>query len=66
MAEVSHGMNLLPLGQHQIQLKYPPPPGTVQVYEGSSVTLNWSYSLTPGLGFGAIRLNMTGRIMHAL
>ena len=33
------------------------PPGIVQVYEGSSVTLNWSYSLTPGLGFGAIRFN---------
>ena len=33
------------------------PPGILQVYKGSSVTLNWSYSLTPGLGFGAIRFN---------
>ena len=28
------------------------PPGIVQVYEGSSVTLNWSYSLSAGLGLG--------------
>ena len=30
------------------------PPGIVQVYEGSSVTLNWSYSLTAGLAVGAL------------
>ena len=28
------------------------PPGIVHVYEGSSATLNWSYSLTLGLGLG--------------
>ena len=31
------------------------PAGIVQVYEGSSVTLNWSYSLTLGLSLGVIR-----------
>ena len=30
------------------------PPGIVQVYEGSSVTLNWSYSLSLGLGVGGV------------
>ena len=30
------------------------PPGIVQVYEGSSVTLNWSYSLSAGLGLGGV------------
>ena len=30
------------------------PPGIVQVYEGSSVTLNWSYSLSLGLGLGGV------------
>ena len=29
-------------------------PGIVQVYEGSSVTLNWSYSLSLGLGLGGV------------
>ena len=33
------------------------PPGIVQVYEGSSVTLNWGYSLTTGLILGVIRFN---------
>ena len=32
-------------------------PGIVQVYEGSSVTLNWSYSLTSSLRFGVINFN---------
>ena len=36
------------------------PPGTVQVYEGSSVTLNWSYSLTSGLSLGVIKFNDDG------
>ena len=30
------------------------PPGIVQVYEGSSVTLNWSYSLSLGFGLGGV------------
>ena len=30
------------------------PPGIVRVYEGSSVTLNWSYSLSLGLGLGGV------------
>ena len=30
------------------------PPGIVQVYEGSSVTLNWSYSLSLGLGLAGV------------
>ena len=34
-----------------------PPPVIVQVYEGSSATLNWSYSLSLGLSVGAIRFN---------
>ena len=29
-------------------------PGIVQVYEGSSVTLNWSYSLSLGFGLGGV------------
>ena len=33
------------------------PPGIVQVYEGSSVTLNWRYSLTAGLAVGALIFN---------
>ena len=28
------------------------PPGIVQVYEGSSATLNWNFSLSEGLGLG--------------
>ena len=28
------------------------PPGIVQVYEGSSATLNWNFSLSLGLGIG--------------
>ena len=36
------------------------PPGIVQVYEGSSVTLNWNYSLTFGLAVGVIRFNGDG------
>ena len=37
------------------------PPGIVQVYEGSSVTLNWSYSLAFGLVLGGIiRFNGDG------
>ena len=32
-------------------------PGIVQVYEGSSVTLNWSYTLTSSLRFGVINFN---------
>ena len=30
------------------------PPGIVRVSEGSSVTLNWSYSLSAGLGLGGV------------
>ena len=30
------------------------PPGIVQVYEGSSVKLNWSYNLSLGLGLGGV------------
>ena len=30
------------------------PPGIVQVYEGSSVTLNWNFSLSVGLGLGFV------------
>ncbi|XP_027050695.1 muscle, skeletal receptor tyrosine protein kinase-like [Pocillopora damicornis] len=33
------------------------PPGIIQVYDGSSVMLNWNYSLTQGLVFGAIKFN---------
>ena len=33
------------------------PPGIVQVHEGSSVRLDWSYSLSLGLLFGVIRFN---------
>ena len=29
-------------------------PGIVRVYEGSSVTLNWNYSLSLGLGVGGV------------
>ena len=29
-------------------------PGILQVYEGSSVTLNWSYSLSLGFGLGGV------------
>ena len=32
-------------------------PGIVQVYEGSSLTLNWSYSLSAGLLGGVIRFD---------
>ena len=30
------------------------PPGIVRVYQGSSVTLSWSYSLSAGLGLGGV------------
>ena len=30
------------------------PPGIVQVYEGSSATMNWNFSLPVGLGLGFI------------
>ena len=37
------------------------PPGIVQVYEGSSVTLNWNFSLSVGLGIGFfIKFNTVG------
>ena len=36
------------------------PPGIVQVYDGSSVMLNWNYSLTLGLVFGAMKFNSDG------
>ena len=37
------------------------PPGTVQVYEGSSATLNWNFSLSVGLGLGfVIKFNTVG------
>ena len=36
------------------------PPGIVQVYEGSSVRLNWSYSLTSGLSLVVIKFNGGG------
>ena len=35
-------------------------PGIVQVNEGSSVTLNWSYTLSSSLGFGIINFNAEG------
>ena len=36
-------------------------PGIVQVYEGSSVTLNWNFSLSVGLGLGFfIKFNNVG------
>ena len=35
-------------------------PGIVRVYEGSSVTLNWSYTLTSSLRFGVINFNADG------
>ena len=55
-------MNLLPLGTTSNPAELLPP-GIVQVYEGSSVTLNWSYSLTPGLGFGVIRFKSDGIVI---
>ena len=37
------------------------PPGIVQVYEGSSVTLSWTFSLSVGLGIGfIIKFNTVG------
>ena len=39
------------------------PPGIIQVYDGSSVTLNWNYSLTLGLVFGAIKFNSDGIVI---
>ena len=37
------------------------PPGIVQVYEGSSATLNWNFSLSLGLGLGfVIKFNDDG------
>ena len=37
------------------------PSGIVQVYEGSSATLNWNFSLSEGLGLGfAIKFNTVG------
>ena len=37
------------------------PPDIVQVYEGSSVTLNWNFSLSVGLGIGfIIKFNTVG------
>ena len=37
------------------------PPGIVEVYEGSSVTLSWTFSLSVGLGLGfIIRFNTIG------
>ena len=37
------------------------PPDIVQVYEGSSVTLNWNFSLSVGLGLGfIIKFNTVG------
>ena len=37
------------------------PPGIVQVYEGSSATLNWNFSLSVGLGLGfVIKFNYDG------
>ena len=37
------------------------PPGIVQVYEGSSATMNWNFSLSVGLGLGfIIKFNTVG------
>ena len=36
------------------------PPGIFQVYEGSSVTLNWNYTLTSSLRLGVINFNADG------
>ncbi|XP_066024506.1 fibroblast growth factor receptor 1-A-like isoform X2 [Pocillopora verrucosa] len=39
------------------------PPGFVEVYEGSSVTLNWNFSVSVGLGLGfVIKFNTVGLI----
>ena len=40
------------------------PPGIVQVYEGSSATLNWNFSLSVGLGLGfIIKFNSIGIVI---
>ncbi|XP_022810527.1 uncharacterized protein LOC111347562, partial [Stylophora pistillata] len=36
------------------------PPGIVQVYEGSPVTLNWNYSLTTGFFVAVMPFNVAG------
>lgn len=36
------------------------PAGSFKAYEGSPVTLKWSYNVTPGLSYGIIRFNGTG------
>ena len=38
------------------------PLGIVEVIEGSSVTLNWSYSLKSGLVFGVIKFNDDNKV----
>ena len=39
------------------------PPGIVQVYEGSSATLNWKFNLSAGLGLGfVIKFNAIGLV----
>ena len=39
------------------------PPGFVEVYGGSSVTLNWNFSVSGGLGLGfIIKFNTVGLI----
>ena len=38
-------------------------PGIVQVYEGSSVTLNWSYTLTSRLRLGVITFKVDGIVI---
>ena len=40
------------------------PPGIVQVYEGSSATMNWNFSLSVGLGLGfIIKFNSIGIVI---
>ena len=40
------------------------PPGIVLVYEGSSATLNWNFSLSVGLGLGfVIKFNSIGIVI---
>ena len=40
------------------------PPGIVLVYEGSSATLNWNFSLSVGLGLGfIIKFNSIGIVI---
>lgn len=39
------------------------PPGILRVYEGSSATLNWNYSLTSRLRLGVLKFNGAGIVV---